>query len=236
MHHTFFLLFIFRSLDATLSDEPAMILSLACANNNFSFLNYDQDGPPPSQRPKIDTFTENSYRLPSHFAHSLPSSSRTSSFKESSHLSSSDYDQPSHCLPPPKHPRLVTAPSSPLTTLHGPTSTVVLHTAGPHRDPGYESTSTAASPSVAPPPPPATTASPCLQRYVTYLKNLYSSKKAPANDKDINLLKFKSKSFINIALVDKDSGKTMAEGEKKEMIIDRLHGHVDAIQKKKNTT
>ena len=188
------------------------------------------DGPPPSQRPKIDTFADKPYHLPSHVAHSLPSSSRTSSFKR---FSSSDYDQPSHGLPPPKHPRLVTAPSSPLTTLHGPTSTVVLHTAGPHQDPGYESTSTAASPSVAPPPPPATSASPCMQRYMTYLKNLYSSKKAPANDKDINLLKFKSKSFINIALVDKDSGKTMAEGEKNEMIIDRLHGHVDAIQKKK---
>ena len=48
---------------------------------------------------------------------------------------------PSHGLPPPKHPRLDTEPSSPLTTLH-PTSTV---TAGPHQDPGYESTSTAAS-------------------------------------------------------------------------------------------
>ena len=109
----------------------------------------------------------------------------------------------------------------------------MLHTAGPHRDPGYESTSTAASPSVAPPPPPATTASPCMQRYVTHLKKLYSSKKAPEKDKDINLLKFKSKSFINIALVDKDSGNTMAASEKNEMFMDRLHGHVDAIQKKK---
>ena len=211
-----------------------MIPSLTCANNPLSFLNCDQDDPPSSQRPKMDTYTDKSYHLPSHVTHSLPSSSRTSSFRRSSHLSSSDYDQPSHGLPPPKHPRLVTAPSSPLTTLHGPTSTVVLHTAGPHRDPGYESTSKAASPSVAPPPPPATIfASPCLQRYVTHLKKLYSSKKAPEKDKDINLLKFKSKSFINIALVDKDSGKTMTETEKNEMVMDRLHGHVDAIQKKK---
>ena len=165
-----------------------MIPSPACSNNTVSFLNCDQDGPPPSQRPKIDAFTDKSYHIPSHIAHSLPSSSRTSSFTR---FSSSDYDQPSHGLPPPKHPRL------------------------------------------APLPPPPTTASPSLQRYVTYLKNLYSSKKAPANDKDMNLLKFKSKSFINIALVDKDSGKTMAESEKNEMIIERLHGHVDVIQKKK---
>ena len=168
-----------------------------------------------------------------------PSSSGTTSSRPApSHPSpysscASPQHSPSHGLPPPKHPRLVTAPSSPLTILHGPTSTVVLHTAGPHRDPGYESTSTAASTSVAPPPPPATIASPCLQRYVTHLKKLYSSRKAPEKDKDINLLKFKSKSFINIALVHKDSGKTMAESEKNEMFMDRLHGHVDAIQKKK---
>ena len=209
-----------------------MISSLACTNNSFSFLNCDQDGPPPSQRPKIDTSTDQSYHSPSHVFHTRPSSSRTSSFKQSSHFSSSDYDQPSHGLPPSKHPRLVTAPSSPLTTLHGPTSTVVLHTAGPHRDPGYESTSTAASPSVAPPPPPATTASPCMQRYVTYLKQLYISTKTPVYDKESTLLYFKAKEFINIALVHKNV-KTMTENDKQVMIMDRLHGHVDAIQKKK---
>ena len=95
-------------------------------------------------------------------------------------------------LIPPNHPRLDTAPSSPLTTLH-PTSTVVLHTAGSFRDPGYMSTSTAASPSVAPPPPPATTASPCLQRYVTYLKQLYIAKKTPVYDKESTLLYFQYK-------------------------------------------
>ena len=208
-----------------------MIPYLTCASNLFSFLNCDQDGPPPSQRPKMDTSTDKSYHLSSHVTLSPSSSSRTSSFKQFS-LSSSDYDQPSHGLPPPKHPRLVTTPSSPLTTLHGPISTVVLHTAGPHRDPGYESTSTAASPSVAPPPPPATTASPCMQRYVTYLKDLYIAKRTPVYDKESNLLNFKSKTFINIALVDKYV-KTMTDSDKNEMIMDRLHGHVDAIQKKK---
>ena len=250
------------------------------------------DGPPPSQRPKIDTFADKPYHLPSHVAHSLPSSGRTSSFKRFSssdydqpsyglpppkhprlvtapsspltthqidtftdmpyhspshvtyslpssgrtssfkRFSSSDYDQPSYGLPPPKHPRLVTAPSSLLTTLHGPTSTVVLHTAGPHRDPGYESTSTAASPSVAPPPPPATTASPCLQHYVKYLKDLYISRKTPVYDKESSLLYYKAKEFINIALVHKNV-KTMAKNDKQEMLMDRLHGHVDDIQKKK---
>ena len=136
-------------------------------------------------------------------------------------------------LIPPNHPRLDTAPSSPLTTLH-PTSTVVLHTAGSFRDPGYMSTSTAASPSVAPPPPPATTASPCLQRYVTYLKQLYIAKKTPVYDKESTLLYFKAKSFINIALVHKNV-KTMTESDKNVMIMDRLHGHVDAIQKKKSS-
>ena len=108
----------------------------------------------------------------------------------------------------------------------------MLHTAGPHRDPGYESTSTAASPSVAPPPPPATTASPCMQRYVKYLKQLYIDTKTPVYDKESSLLYYKAKEFINIALVHK-SVKTMAENDKEEMIMDRLHGHVDAIQKKK---
>ena len=220
LHHRF-LFYFFRSLDATLSDEPAMSFPLAYTSN--------LDGPPPSQRLKIDTFADKPYHLPSHVAHSLPSSSRTSSFKR---FSSSDYDQPSHGLPPPKHPRLVTAPSSPLTTLHGPTSTVVLHTAGPHRDPGYESTSTAASPSVATPPPPATTASPCMQRYVTFLKKLYIARQTPVYDKESSLLHYKATSFINIALVHKKV-KTMPESVKNEMIMDRLHGHVDAIQKKK---
>ena len=222
------------------------------------------NGPPLPQRPRlgipslamVDPLpTATAYHSSSHVTHSLstpfsphvgqssdtiPSSSGTISSRPPSHpspYSSSDcaspQHSPSHGLPPPKHPRLDTAPSSPLATLR-PTSTVVLHTAGPHRDTGYKSTSTVASPSVAPPPPPATTASPCLQRYVTYLKQLYIAKKTPVYDKESTLLKFKSKSFINIALVSKDSSKTsLTENDKKEMIMDRLHGHVDAIQKKK---
>ena len=110
----------------------------------------------------------------------------------------------------------------------------MLHTAGPHRDPRYESTSTAASLSVAPPPPPATTASPCMQRYVTYLKDLYIARQTPVYDKESSLLHYKATSFINIALVHKNV-KTMTDDDKNEMIMDRLHGHVDVIQKKKTT-
>ena len=212
LHHSF-IFYFFRSLDATLSDEPAMSFPLAYTSN--------PDGPPPSQRPKIDTFADKPYHSPSHVAHSLPSSSRTSSFKR---FSLSDYDQPSHGLPPPKHPRLVTAPSSPLTTLHRPTSTVVLHTSG----------SMAPSPSVAPPPALASTLSPCMQRYVTYLKDRYIARQTPVYDKESSLLCYKATSFINIALVHKNV-KTMTESVKNEMVMDRLHGHVDAIQKKKTT-
>ena len=198
------------------------------------------DGPPLPQRPRLGTpslamadplATATAYHSSSHVTHSLstpfsshigqssdtiPSSSGTTSSRPPSHpspFSSSDITSsqhsPSHGLPPPYHPRLDTTPSSPLTTLH-PTSTVVLHTAGPHQDTGYNSTSTAASPSVAPPPPPATTASPCLQQYVTYLKQLYITKKTPVYDKESSLLYFKAKSFINIALVHKNV-KTMTE-------------------------
>ena len=219
------------------------------------------DGPPLPQRPRlatsslamVDPLATTAYHSSSHVTHSLttpfsphvgqlsdtiPSSSGTTSSSPPSHLSpfsssdiTSSQHSPSHGLSPPKHPRLDTVPSSPLTTLH-PTSTVVFHTAGPHQNPGYESTSTAASPSVAPPPPPATTASPCLQRYVAYLKKVYIAKKTPVYDKESTLLHFKANSFINIALVHKYA-KPMTDSDKKEMIMDRLHGHVDVIQKKK---
>ena len=212
------------------------------------------DGPPLPQRPRLETSSINQFSTvtahhssshvttsrstPFSPAHVGPSSSGTISSRPApSHPSpysscASPQHSPSHGLPPPKHPRLVTAPSSLVTTLHGPTSTVVLHTAGPHRDPGYKSTSTAASPLVAPPPPPATTASPCMQRYVTYLKDRYIAKRTPVYDKESSLLYFKAKLFINIALVHKNV-KTMTENDKEEMIMDRLHGHVDAIQRKK---
>ena len=67
---------------------------------------------------------------------------------------------------------------------------------------------------------------------MTYLKKIYVAKKTPVYDKESTLLYFKAKSFINIALVHKNV-KTMTESDKSEMIMDRLHGHVDAIQKKK---
>ena len=57
-------------------------------------------------------------------------------------------------------------------------------------------------------------------------------KKTPVYDKEATLLHFKANSFINIALVHK-CAKPMTDSDKKEMIMDRLHGHVDSIQKKK---
>ena len=78
-----------------------------------------------------------------------------------------------------KHPRLDTEPSSPLTTLH-PTST---ETAGPHQDPGYESTSTAASLSLAPPPHLLPLLLLASSEYVTYFKQLYIATKTPVYDK-----------------------------------------------------
>ena len=192
--------------------------------------------------------TATAYHSSSHVTHSLstpfsphvgqssdtiPSSSGTTSSRPPFLLppySFSDFAPPQHSPsygpPPPKRSRLDTASSSPLATLH-PTSTV---TEGPHRDFGYKSTSTL---SVAPPPPPATTASPFLQRYVTYLKQLYIATKTPVYDKESYFIYYKAKSFINIALVSKDSAKNMTDSDKNEMIMNRLHGHVDAIQKKK---
>ena len=68
---------------------------------------------------------------------------------------------------------------------------------------------------------------------MTYLKQLYIvATKTPVYDKESTLLYFKAKSFINIALVHKNV-QTMTESDKNEMIMDRLHGHVDSIQKKK---
>ena len=242
------------------SNVPSYQTTSAITLTHSSQFSHDpsHDGPPLPQRPRLDTPSLNPFTTgtahhssshvstpfsPAHVGQSsgtIPSSSSgtTSSRLVPSHSSpysscASPQHSPSHGLPPPKHPRLDTAPSSPLTTLHGPTSTVVLHTAGPHRD---ESTSTAASPSVAPPPPPATTVSPCMQSYVKYLKDQYISRKTPVYDKESNLLQFKSKSFINIALIDKEPAKkNMTRNVKNEMIMDRLHGNVDAIQKKKTT-
>ena len=67
---------------------------------------------------------------------------------------------------------------------------------------------------------------------MTHLKQLYITKKTPVYDKESTLLHFKANSFINIALVHKYA-KPMTDSDKKEMIMDRLHGHVDVIQKKK---
>ena len=127
--------------------------------------NPSHDRPPLPQRPRLDTpflamvnplATATAYHSPSHVTHSLstlsphvgqssdtiPSSSGTTSSRPPvscpSPYSSSDCVSPQHSpsrgLPPPKHSRLDTAPSS----LH-PTSTEVLHTASPDRDPEYKS-------------------------------------------------------------------------------------------------
>ena len=71
-----------------------------------------------------------------------------------------------------------------------------------------------------------------LQCYVEYLKEFYTQKRTPVYDKEPLLLQFKSKSYINIALVHKNF-RTTDSDKKNEMIMDRLCGHVDAIQKKK---
>ena len=223
------------------SKVPSYQTTSANTHTHSSQFSHDpsHDGPSLPQRTRLGTPSFNSFTTgTAHHSSSHVTHSHSTPFspahvgQSSSSGTISSRPAPSYDLPPSNYPRLVTAPSSPLTTFHGPTSTVVLHTAGPHRDPGYESTSTAASPSVAPPPPHATTASPYMQRYVKYLRQLYVDTKTPVYDKESSLLYFKAKEFINIALVHK-SVKTMAESDKEEMIMDRLHGHVNAIQKKK---
>ena len=72
-----------------------------------------------------------------------------------------------------------------------------------------------------------------MQSYVTYLKNVYTSIDTPVYDKEHSLLQVKAKYFINIALVHKYSPQYMNDSDRNEMIMDRLHGHVDTIQKKK---
>ena len=73
--------------------------------------------------------------------------------------------------------------------------------------------------------------SPIFQRYVKYLKDLYVHKTIPIYDKEDDLLKVKAKSFINITVVHKDFGESEIDSD--ERVMDRLHGHVDSIQKKK---
>ena len=87
----------------------------------------------------------------------------------------------------------------------------------------------------APPSPPAHQhpLSPAMQRYVTYLKNFYKNKTTPVYDKEHCLLQVKAKSFINIALVHKEFSQYMSDCDMNEMIMDRLHGYVDAIQQMK---
>ena len=69
-----------------------------------------------------------------------------------------------------------------------------------------------------------------LQKYIKHLKNIFANKKTPVYDKEHSLLQVKAKSFINIALVHKDSAKCSTNDE---LLMDRLHGHIDAIQERK---
>ena len=86
--------------------------------------------------------------------------------------------------------------------------------------------------------PPSTPAhqhplSPAMQSYVTYLKNVYTSIDTPVYDKEHSLLQVKAKYFINIALVHKYSHQYMNDSDRNEMIMDRLHGHVDIYYSEK---
>ena len=70
-----------------------------------------------------------------------------------------------------------------------------------------------------------------LQRYAKYLREIYSKRTTPITDKKLNLLRVKAKAFINIVLVHKES--VSVTDDDNEMLMDRLHGHIDDIQKKK---
>ena len=72
---------------------------------------------------------------------------------------------------------------------------------------------------------------PSLQQYAQYLRDIYS-RRASISDKKLTLLKVKAKSFINIVLVHKES---VSDDDNDEMLMDRLHGHIDDIEKKKTT-
>ena len=79
-------------------------------------------------------------------------------------------------------------------------------------------------------PSPQHSLSPSLQQYAKYLKEIYSSKRASQiSDQKFNLLRANAKSFINIVLVHKESVSVTDN----EMLMNRMHGHIDDIQKRK---
>ena len=81
-------------------------------------------------------------------------------------------------------------------------------------------------------PSPQHSLSSSLQRYAKYLREIYSKRTTPISDNKLNLLRVKAKSFINIVLVHKESV-SVTDDDNTEMLMDRLHGHIDDIQKKK---
>ena len=79
--------------------------------------------------------------------------------------------------------------------------------------------------------------SPSMLQYVKYLKSLYFNRKVPMYDKEHTQIKFKAKTFINLALVHKEISEPdidcIIDGVDYNMIMNRLHGKVDAIVEKK---
>ena len=70
-----------------------------------------------------------------------------------------------------------------------------------------------------------------MQLYVKYLKSVYLNTNTPVYDKEQTQIRFKVKYFINIALVEKEFASNT--GDNNETLMDRLHGNIDAILKKK---
>ena len=78
--------------------------------------------------------------------------------------------------------------------------------------------------------------SPYLQKYAKYIRESYSRRTVPTFDEKLILLEVKAKSYINIVLVHKESASVAdAHDDTNEMLMDRLHGHIDGINRKKTT-
>ena len=68
-------------------------------------------------------------------------------------------------------------------------------------------------------------------RYVESLKSYYSNRTIPVYDKEFTQIKFKAKSFINLALILKSGAETDCKID--ETILNRMRGNVDVIMEKK---
>ena len=77
-----------------------------------------------------------------------------------------------------------------------------------------------------------------LKKYAKYIREIYrgSRRRTPIFDEKLQELKVKAKSYINIVLVHKESINVAdAHDDTNEMLMDRLHGHIDGINRKKTT-